>query len=426
MRSTARLLIIGCRALREAVTRALPNCEVVATERMLSGVWESGKGQFDGVFLSLSNGDGALRAIRSLREVAPNTRIVVTCAPADEPLARDALRAGADDYVLEPPTRAELECALQVPPAAPQRAPSSNAHPNENELDRFAEVLQNLEQGPASTLERLTELLRQAFDAEGACVQLDDLSATAGAAADPVLEETMLRDDQVVGRVTLGRRKRGGYSAASAARLAEYARLIDVTVGQARDRRRWRELAWTDDLSGLKNRRYFDRSLDDLLARCGEQRRSLTVLLFDIDGFKAYNDRYGHETGDDLIREVAILLKRCTREHDVVARYGGDEFAVIFWDAEKQRIPGSIHPSEPVDVAKRFCKVIREHEFKCLGPDAPGPLTISGGMASYPWDAAGRAELLRAADGALMEAKRTGKNVIRLAGADASHTPAAE
>ena len=99
----------------------------------------------------------------------------------------------------------------------------------------------------------------------------------------------------------------------------------------------------------------------------------------------------------------------------MVARYGGDEFAVILWDAEEPRVPGSSHPTDVLAVAERFQAVIRDHDFKCLGTRAPGPVTISGGLACFPWDGKTRAELLHAADNALLSAKRGGKNHIVLA-----------
>ena len=418
MRSDARLLVIGPTRFRQAVERALPRCQPVAAESALSGVWQVGQQPFDGVLLSLSAGQHPVKAVRSLRRLAPGARIVVTCSPADEPGARRALQAGADDYVIEPLTREDLEQTLQIPPPARPAAAAVVAPPVEpswQEKAQFVEVLKNLNEGPRATLERLAALLRQTFAADCATVEIDGLSATAGESGQPVLEEPIHREDAIVGAVVLGRPREGTYGISAAARLGDYARLIETVMTAARERVHWQDLAWSDDLSRLRNRRYFERRFDELIAQCARQRTHLTVLLFESYDFKNYNDRFGHEVGDALIREVAYLLTRCSRESDVVARYGGDEFAVIFWDAEKPRVPGSRHPSEPVDLAERFRQVIGAHNFKCLGAEAPGPVTISGGLASFPWDGHTREQLVRAADEALLAAKRTGKNRIELA-----------
>jgi diguanylate cyclase (GGDEF)-like protein len=273
-----------------------------------------------------------------------------------------------------------------------------------------------LPEGLHAALPRLAELLAEAFCATGALVEVDGASAASGNVERLTIEEPIVRQGNRVGRVALGPHRVHPYTASEAQRLIDYARLIDAVAQQAREREQWRELAWTDDLSGLRNRRFFDKSLGELVAGAAERRLRLTLLIFDSDGFKSYNDRYGHDAGDGLIREMAELLRRSTREADVVARYGGDEFAVIFWDAEKPRVSGSQHPSAPIELAERFCAYIRTHEFKCLGQRAPGPVTISGGLASFPWDGKTPQELVAAADRALLAAKQTGKNRIVLAG----------
>ncbi|MBU0641001.1 MAG: diguanylate cyclase [Planctomycetes bacterium] len=414
MRRKSRLLVIGPSALRQIVARALPRHEISVAEDALGGVWEMGKRTYDEVLLSLSVGKNALRAVRSLREVAPAARIVVTCPPPDEPHACQALHEGADDYILEPMTREDLEHAFKLPTQARISAGPAPG-PTMHEIVLLADVLKNIGDGPQPTLDRFASLLQEAFGAESVVVQIDDLLAAIGDASAAVLDEAIRRHNRTVGYVSLGKPAHGAYAASTAARLADYANLIETAVTQARERERWQQLAWTDDLCGLRNRRYFEQVLDDLIVRAADQRLRVTVLLFDIDGFKSYNDSYGHDTGDALLREIAALLKRCSRESDVVTRYGGDEFAVIFWDAEKPRVPGSRHPTEPVVLAERFREATRLHEFKCLGENAPGRVTISGGLASFPWNGATREELLRAADDALRAAKRTGKNQIVLA-----------
>ena len=416
MDQKARLLLIGASVLRSVLSRALPDHDVLIAEHALNGVWKSGRENFDNALVSLSVGSKALRVVSSLRQVSPGMRIVVSCSPADEPVARQALDEGADDYVLEPLRREDVELAFGLTPRRllPEAPPA--AGPSLREIVTLGNVLRDLDDGALPTLERLAGLLQQTFGAAGVSLQLDDLTCVAGDASEIVLEEVIRRAGKPVGQVGLARHTLGTYATDTARRLAEYACLIEATVAQAQERDHWRQLAWTDDLSGLHNRRYFDQTLDRLIKRALEKRLRLTVLLFDIDDFKSYNDRFGHETGDKLIQEVARLLRQCTRERDVVVRYGGDEFAVVFWDAEKQRVPGSDHPHEPMELATRFCKAIARHDFDCLGNDAPGPVTISGGLACFPWNGNTRELLMAAADEALLVAKRTGKNGIRLAG----------
>jgi len=184
-------------------------------------------------------------------------------------------------------------------------------------------------------------------------------------------------------------------------------------------------LATTDDLTGLKNRRYLWEFGRQVLDRARQNGGRVTLLVFDIDNFKHYNDVYGHPTGDEILRQAAILMQRCCRAHDVVGRIGGDEFAVVFWDEPHEsgddvevdrRKPQTDHPKEVICIAKRFQKEFGNAELHLLGPEGQGVLTFSGGLAGFPHDGATVQELFERADAALLEAKRSGKNRVYLVG----------
>lgn len=180
-------------------------------------------------------------------------------------------------------------------------------------------------------------------------------------------------------------------------------------------------LATEDDLTGLKNRRYLREFLRQIIGRATKDDLQVTILVFDIDNFKHYNDVYGHSTGDAILKQAAVLMKRCCRDHDIVARIGGDEFAVVFWDRPNTEKPddrraAAEHPRQPIFIAERFRKELGSAELGLLGPRGKGLLTISGGLASFPRDGKTAEHLLEEGDKALLEAKRSGKNRIYLVG----------
>jgi diguanylate cyclase (GGDEF)-like protein len=185
------------------------------------------------------------------------------------------------------------------------------------------------------------------------------------------------------------------------------------------------KLATEDDLTGLKNRRYIWEFSRQIIERARGENGRVTLLAFDIDDFKRYNDAYGHRAGDEVLKQAAILMRRCCRQHDVIGRIGGDEFAVVFWD-DPQRQPAGTeaerrsamadHPKEAIFIAKRFVRELGKAELPLLGPGGKGVLTISGGLASFPRDGSTTQELFQRADEALLEAKRSGKNRIYLVG----------
>ncbi|MBN2457132.1 MAG: diguanylate cyclase [Sedimentisphaerales bacterium] len=200
------------------------------------------------------------------------------------------------------------------------------------------------------------------------------------------------------------------------------------TVLDTADEERIRQLerlATEDDLTGLKNRRYIWEFSKQIIEYTKTENGHVTLMVFDIDNFKHYNDVYGHLAGDDILRQAAVLMRRCCRGHDVVGRIGGDEFAVVFWDLPQnrqadiqaeRRSSDAEHPGEPIFIAERFRRELKKAELHLLGPEGKGVLTISGGLATYPHDGLTIDELFKNADKALMQAKKGGKNRIYLVG----------
>ncbi|MHC4644566.1 MAG: GGDEF domain-containing protein [Planctomycetota bacterium] len=200
---------------------------------------------------------------------------------------------------------------------------------------------------------------------------------------------------------------------------------VGVDVSTQTRMRQLEKLATEDDLTGLKNRRYLWEFSRQIIEYTRQEGGRVTLLLFDIDNLKSYNDVYGHLAGDEILKQVGVLMRRCCRRHDVVGRVGGDEFAVVFWDGPKtesagpkneRRTTAAEHPKEAISVAKRFRQELERTGLHRLGPKGKGILTISGGLASFPRDGSDTQELFRQADRALLEAKRSGKNRIYLVG----------
>ena len=170
------------------------------------------------------------------------------------------------------------------------------------------------------------------------------------------------------------------------------------------------EQSITDGLTGLRNRRFFDERLREEFLRAQRFGDYLSLIMVDLDHFKQVNDRHGHQAGDAVLRESAVLIRGSVRDPDICARYGGEEFAVI--------LPKT-HMSGALAVAERIWRAVGAKEFP-LGADGPTPqktlrVTASIGVAFYPSKDIGSADLLvRFADQALYEAKRQGRNSICL------------
>jgi diguanylate cyclase (GGDEF)-like protein len=198
----------------------------------------------------------------------------------------------------------------------------------------------------------------------------------------------------------------------SAPALAPHARWLASWLRLRDQQDQLHEAAFTDPLTGAWNRRYFDMFLSRTLSEARGQRRFVTVLVFDIDDFKQYNDRFGHGAGDEVLTQTVSLLRSVIRPTDRVCRIGGDEFAVIFDDPQGPRQEGSRHPRSVEEIAHRFQHQISHHRFPALSGITPGSLSISGGLATFPWDGSTPAELLKRADELALAAKREGKRAI--------------
>ena len=205
------------------------------------------------------------------------------------------------------------------------------------------------------------------------------------------------------------------FDAKTDAIVADLHQCVPALLNAARRTDALNRLAVTDYLTGAYNRRYFYHLTDRILERAGREGFRASLLLYDIDDFKKYNDEFGHSAGDEILRETAVLIKQITREQDIVARIGGDEFTVLFWDSE-QRDPDSKPLRDAWEISDRFRQAVEKLEFASLGPRAKGSLTISGGLASFPEHGATCQDLLRKADDALRKAKESGKNSIHLIG----------
>ena len=168
-----------------------------------------------------------------------------------------------------------------------------------------------------------------------------------------------------------------------------------------------RASAYKDDLTGLHNFRFFQEFLRWEIKRCERSGGEFSIAMGDLDNFKYYNDRFGHDAGNDALKAVGEVLQQAGRDQDVVVRYGGEEFVLIMPETSKE---------DAGVVADRVCRAIAELELS-PSPSKNG-VTMSLGVASYPVDAVAPEALIRCADRAMYTAKAKGKNQTQLYGAN--------
>jgi len=164
-----------------------------------------------------------------------------------------------------------------------------------------------------------------------------------------------------------------------------------------------KEEAVTDALTTLYNRRYFFDRAREAARKAITYNSPLSIFIFDIDHFKRYNDMNGHAEGDYLLKELSQLLKENSRGIDVIARYGGEEFIVLMSDTDKN---GALR------FAEKMRRLIENFPFKHKEKQPSGYVSISGGVATFPFDGNSVDTVIRHADEALYESKRSGRNRI--------------
>ncbi len=163
------------------------------------------------------------------------------------------------------------------------------------------------------------------------------------------------------------------------------------------------EMAITDQLTGLHNRRYMESHLGTLVEQAASRGKPLSLLVIDIDYFKSVNDSFGHDVGDDVLREFATRVRKSIRGIDLACRYGGEEFVVVMPDTDM---------AVAAVVAERIRRRIASEQFQISQGAGALDVTISIGLAAlaHPDDSA--ATILKRADQALYRAKRDGRNRV--------------
>lgn len=166
--------------------------------------------------------------------------------------------------------------------------------------------------------------------------------------------------------------------------------------------RQLKEMANRDGLTGLYNHRYFQETLSKDFQRAVRYHESLSFMMFDIDHFKKFNDTYGHQAGDMVLRKLGSLVEQLTRNSDLSARYGGEEFALLMYHTA---------PKEAFLISERLRKTVEQHKFQA--DNLSLTVTISIGVVTFPHPEITDAKtMIKCADKALYQAKEEGRNRV--------------
>ncbi len=208
---------------------------------------------------------------------------------------------------------------------------------------------------------------------------------------------------QVMGAFRVACRRRHAFDPEDFEVLKRCADMTAVAVETQRLLLATKRLAELDGVTGVYNHRHFRTLLDQEVERARRLERPVSLVMIDIDHFKRFNDTYGHQAGDEVLRHVAQLAARALRRSDAVARYGGEEFVVLLPDATIQ---------DALPVAEKIRAEVERNPLTVGGMLRPLHVTISLGVAAFPADAINGPELVAVADRALYQAKSRGRNRV--------------
>jgi len=369
--------------------------------------------------------------VKQARAQDGSLAIIVVTALTDVSNAIEAIRAGADDYVLKPFNLRDITDAVSKGLKAREGRLQSLNYQSELE-DRVTNAtvdLQHVHEELQKTKQYLENLLHSTADAiltinaEGKfefantgtrlmlgytgkdLVGIDASEVLAGGADEVAYLRQVMNEQKLLQNYETELRHQDGHlvpvsvslslvPGADGKAMSILAICKDITE-QRRLQHELREMSLRDSLTGLYNQRHFYEVLEREVERARRQHRPLSLLLFDVDKFKTYNDSRGHLEGDNVLRTIGQIVMECTREHvDTGFRYGGDEFTVILPETGE---------SQAKVIAERIRKTFESKQFDAL--------TLSIGIVQYHEDFSNRA-FIQFADELMYDAKRTGGNQV--------------
>jgi diguanylate cyclase (GGDEF)-like protein len=236
---------------------------------------------------------------------------------------------------------------------------------------------------------------------QGYHVQADDLLRVVGAAS--ALAVPFFVNNRVMGSLQLFSVRPNAFQREDAQLLWILSLVAENLLSREYANEGLLRFAFTDYLTGLRTRGYFEQQLDLEFKRAERRKQKFALLMIDIDHFKRLNDTFGHHVGDQILRDVTSILMKDMREVDTVARYGGEEFVIILPETTEA---GAMY------VAQRLRRSVDQAKFFAGSPHNVQHLTISIGVAVYDTDAQFKRDLIEFSDAALYAAKRSGRNRV--------------